>query len=128
MTILDQARLHFKEEFFTARQFEKMTGVDFKIAAMNLTKRADEGKISKTSGNGNTYFYFSEKQLKVQPRYFNVLNTNIRIHSSPEVSVDGSHRYIINPKTPNTTTALNYFEAHPEKYIASKEKIIFKCL
>lgn len=45
MTILDQARLHFKEEFFTARQFEKMTGVDFKIAAMNLTKRADEGKI-----------------------------------------------------------------------------------
>jgi hypothetical protein len=126
MTILDKARQIFISSYFTARDFERETGVDFKIAAMNLTKRAGEGKISRSSNNGESYFYFNEGQIKLQPKFFTSIESGCKFYVSKQVSINSTYRYVINPKTPSNTYALSYFENNPKRYKPSKEKIQHK--
>jgi hypothetical protein len=126
MTILDKARQIFISSYFTARDFERETGVNLKIAAMNLTKRVGEGKISRSSSDGEVYFYFNEAQIKLQPKFFTSIESGCKFYVSKEVSINSTYRYIINPKTPSNTYALSYFEEQPERYKPSEEKIQYK--
>lgn len=56
--ILTLVKEEFLTDTFTVREFEKKTGVDFKVAAMNLAKLANSHKLGRFRGDDGTPFYF----------------------------------------------------------------------
>jgi len=60
-SLMELAKEHFPNTYFTARDFDMATGIDYKIAAMVFTKAVGTGKIGRSTTSGITRFYLIEQ-------------------------------------------------------------------